>query len=90
MAKVIGKVMFPNGKYIKDGEEKTSWLKCGVLLESEKGMRLKMECMPIGVEVGGGWFSIFSPDDEYQSKGSPEKPAPAATQSVDPDDSIPF
>ena len=39
MAKVIGDIMFPGGKYIKDGEEKTRWLKCGVLLETEKGMR---------------------------------------------------
>ena len=64
MAKVIGDIMFPNGKYIKDGEEKTRWLKCGVLLETEKGMRLKLECIPVGINPGEGWFNIFEKRDD--------------------------
>ena len=31
-SKKLGDLMVPNGKYIKDGEEKTSWLKCGVIM----------------------------------------------------------
>ena len=52
MSKVLGDVMYPNGKYMKDDEEKTRWLKCGVLLEVERdgrtSMRLKMDAMPVG------------------------------------------
>ena len=83
MTRVIGDVMFPGGKYIKDGEEKTRWLKCGVLLETDNGMRLKIESMPVGVAPGEGWFSIFEPRDKPQAAA--EKPA---QQAAEPD--IPF
>ena len=78
MANVIGDIMFPNGKFIKEGEEKTRWMKCGVLMETEKGMRIKLDCMPVGIEPGAGWFSVFEKRDE------PPKQQPLATE-VKPD-----
>ena len=80
MAKVIGDLMAPNGKYIKDGEEKTRWLKCGILLQTDNGIRAKIECMPVGVPEDGLWLSCF------EKRTEPAKPKP---QSAEQDD-IPF
>ena len=85
MAKVIGDIMFPGGKYIKDGEEKTRWIKCGVLLETDKGMRLKLESMPVGIAPGEGWFSIFEKRDE-----APKAVRPVPTEGAAGDGDIPF
>ena len=92
MAKKLGDVMCPIGKYIRDGEEKTQWLKCGVLLETDNGMRLKLDAMP--VNPGEGWFSIFEPREQApQQQGfrdrKPAAPAAQVAPSND-DDDIPF
>jgi hypothetical protein len=87
MARVIGDIMAPNGKYVKDGEEKTRWLKCGILLETDNGLRMKLECIPIGVGADGLWMSVFEKDD--QPRPQQPKPAPAPTQgALEPD--VPF
>ena len=85
MAKLIGKICAPTGTYIKDGQEKTSWTKCGVLLETEKGFRVKMDVVPIG---GDGWFSVF--EEEDQSQGSAPKTPSRPSQGVGDQDDIPF
>ncbi len=85
MAKVIGKIMAATGKYIKEGEEKTSWSRCGVLMETDRGFRIKMDTVPLG---GDGWFMVF--EEEDQRHGSAPKPAPAPSQDVDPNADIPF
>ena len=69
MAEVIGEVMFPNGKYISGNEEKTRWLKCGVLLQTDNGMRLKLECLPINMNEG--WFNIFDPKPKDGQQSAP-------------------
>jgi hypothetical protein len=58
---VIGDIMFPTGKYqTREGEEKTRWLKCGVLMQNTEGnYRIKLEAMPLGVEPDGAWFAVF-------------------------------
>ena len=56
MAKVIGDLMAPGGKYLKDGEEKTRWLKCGIVLETDKGLRVKIESIPVEWD---GWLNVF-------------------------------
>lgn len=76
MTKVVGDVMYPNGKYIKEGEEKTRWLKCGALFETEDGrLRLKMEAMPTVMEEGP-WFAVFEPIDGGRSQRQQSKPKP--------------
>ena len=85
MAKLIGKICAPTGTYIKDGQEKTSWTKCGVLLETEKGFRVKMDVVPIG---GDGWFSVF--EEEGQSQGSGTQRPSRASQEADQEGEMPF
>lgn len=89
MARVIGDLVAPNGKYIKDGEEKTRWLKCGIVLETDNGMRIKLEAVPVGTGEGGIWFSVFEKDhDSTSAPKRAEKPAQAAP--AEPDDELPF
>jgi hypothetical protein len=67
------------------GEEKTRFHKCGVVFESDKGMSLKLESLPIGFD---GWLSLRAPRPKGDS-GHAAKPA--APKSGEPfDDPVPF
>ena len=47
-------------KYIKDGEEKTRWLKLGVAFEKDgKITSVKLEALPIPNKDGEIWLNIF-------------------------------
>ena len=85
MAKLIGKICAPTGTYIKDGEERTSWSKCGVLLKTDKGFRVKMDVVPIG---GDGWFSVFEEEGQSQGSGTQTPSRPSGEVGKDPD--LPF
>ena len=87
MARKIGDLCFPAGKYHKDGEEKTRWMNVGVLLETDKGMRIKLDAIPVVTDPNGLWLSVFEPREQTRSQGGfREKPAPAATQATDQGD----
>jgi hypothetical protein len=100
MSKVIGKITCPNGKYFKEGEEKTRWLNCGILLHNgdqdehgqptPEGYRIKLDCLPAGIAPGEAWFSVYPQD---QPRGSAPKPAQNRSESVpaqEKQDEIPF
>lgn len=90
MAKVIGDICAPTGKYIKEGEEKTSWTKCGILMETDKGFRIKLDTVPVGGEQQGIWFSVFEKKEQGQSQGSAQQTPSRASQDVGDQDDIPF
>lgn len=70
------------GTYESNGETKTRWHKCGVVLESSKGLSLKLESLPI---VFDGWLNLWEPKAKDGEKG------PAKRGSVhDMEDDIPF
>jgi hypothetical protein len=81
MATVIGDIKCPNGTYIKDGEEKTSWLRCGVLLNTDKGYRIKLDCLPMN--PGDGWFSVFPREDRNDGYTSTSKSSEQSGQTDD-------
>ena len=87
MAKVLGKIMAATGRYIKEGEEKTSWTKCGVLMETDKGFRIKMDAYPV---VSDGWFAVFEEDNQHQSQGSAKQTPSRPSQEVGDQDDMPF
>jgi len=76
MATKIGDIMFPTGTYIKDGEEKTQWSKCGVVLNTDRGMTIKLDLMPVGIEKNGGWFKVFEDTNEPKATPAPAKASP--------------
>ena len=67
-------VVTSTGTYMKDGEEKKRWLKCGVIFKSEKGnYSMKLEAIPTKRnEHGEMWFALFVPkprEDKPQQQG---------------------
>jgi hypothetical protein len=91
MAQVVGKLMAPGGKYIKNGEEKTSWIRCGVLLQTDNGFRVKIESIPLGIEPGGLWLSVFEDQEKPQGQGQGSAPTTRSQPSQEPlDDEMPF
>ena len=81
MANKLGDIMFPNGTYLKEGVEKTRWLKCGVVLQTDKGMRIKLDALPVNLQEG--WFSIFEDNEQKQSQTVSNKPAPSVVNEPD-------
>jgi hypothetical protein len=78
MAVVKYDVVAKNGTYKdRNGDEKTRWLKMGVCFESEKGLSIKIDSMPIAFD---GWMSLMTP--------KPKEGAPSTANSID--DDIPF
>lgn len=68
MSKVVYEVMAKTGKYTdKNGQEKNRWAKCGVILQGDKGLSLKLETIPVGSD---GWFSLFEPKPQQSSGNS--------------------
>lgn len=51
----------------QSGEEKSRWIKCGIVLETKNGLAMKLESVPV---VSDGWFSFFEPKprEEFQSQ----------------------
>ena len=92
MAHKIGDICFPAGKYIKDGEEKTRWMKVGIALQTDKGIRLKLDAIPAVYSENGLWLSVFEERDEKGSgQGFREKPAQTPAQRpLSADDDVPF
>lgn len=63
-----GDLCAANGTYQKDGEEKTSWLKCGAVFEKDGKLSVRLEAMPMHRnENGEVWFSVFEPRRKAQS-----------------------
>jgi len=62
-------LMVPNGTYQKDGQQKTSWLKIGRIMEKNNGgFVMKLDSIPVsqvdqdGNEVAfNGWVNMFEP-----------------------------
>ena len=67
-AKLKYEVIAVTGKYKdKEGNEKSKWLKCGVVLQTDKGFSLKLEAIPIGSD---GWFSLREPQKKESSQSA--------------------
>ena len=49
------------------GTEKTKWHKCGVLFESDKGMSIKLDSLPVNFD---GWITLFPPRENREGRPS--------------------
>ena len=67
MAKVTHEICYSNGHYTdRDGKEKTRWVKCGIIVQNDKGaLSINLSAIPVGVRPGakdgdtGVWLSAF-------------------------------
>lgn len=74
-------VIAKTGTYTtKSGEEKNRWMKVGVVMETAKGLSLKMESMPFGSD---GWFILSEPKPK-------DAPVQQSQSLADMDSDIPF
>ena len=67
----------------QNGEEKPNWIKIGAVFETEKGMSMKMESVPISWD---GWISFFEP----KSKDDKKPQSNTQNSNTIPDEDIPF
>lgn len=51
----------------RNGEEKKRWIKCGIVMETEKGLSIKMESIPVGWD---GWAILSEPREKPQNDDS--------------------
>ena len=71
MAKVKWEVVAVTGKYkTSDGQEKSRFAKIGVVMETDKGLRLKMEMVPLGWD---GWAMLSEPKPKQQAASAQTK-----------------
>ena len=89
-------LMVPSGKYTKDGEQKTRWLKVGAVFGTDRGPSIKLDCVPTSVVdrdgntvAWDGWLKCFEPRPRGQSPSQPAQNS-APPETGDFDDDIPF
>jgi len=90
MSKVYDVVAVTGTYTNKQGEEKPVWKNCGAVIETPKGLSLKIEVLPIGSD---GWFKLFEPKQAYENAAetkSRQSPDPACKGEEDFSDDIPF
>ena len=83
MSKIVYEVVAITGKYTnRDGVEKNRYVKCGVVLQGDKGLSMKLESLPVSSD---GWFQLYEPKPKTEASGP-------QTESAAPDfgDKIPF
>lgn len=91
-------VVAVTGSYTdRNGVEKRRYMNCGAVFETEKGLSLKLEAIPVGFD---GWFQLYEPRTEQQApavqRHAFRQPATAGRQAAaaaaqeDFEDDIPF
>lgn len=78
---VIKDIVAKAGVYVnKEGQEKTRYVKAGVLMETAKGQMVKLEALPVGFD---GWLYF----NELQKKEAGQSPLKGG---ADIDSDVPF
>ena len=88
MAKKVYDAVATVGKYTdRNGQEKKRYVNIGAVFESEHGLSMKLETIPVGPEWSG-WISFFVPKDKQQEPSQHSIDKGNAFQ--DQDDGDPF
>ena len=66
---IVYEVTVKAGTYQKDGQEKVRYQRIGDVIETKKGLMLKLHSMPI-VENWTGWCYLFQPRDDATKQQS--------------------
>ena len=57
------------GQKRRNEPEKSDWIKLGIAFEDSKGMRIKLNALPIPNQEAEIWLSLFPMDDKGKSGG---------------------
>ena len=57
------------GQKRRNDPEKSDWIKLGIAFEDSKGMRIKLNALPIPNQEAEIWLSLFPMDDKGKSGG---------------------
>lgn len=57
------------GQKRRNDPEKSDWVKMGIAFEDSKGMRIKLNALPIPNQEAEIWLSLFPMDDKGKSGG---------------------
>ena len=82
--KKIGSLMAANGKYQKDGQEKTSWFRCGTLFENNGKYVVKLDGVPVGTQFEG-WLQVFPDKPPHEAAGDTHRQQARSTAGLSPD-----
>ena len=72
------------------GEDKTRWVKCGVVMDTRQGgLAAKIESLPVDWD---GWFNFAEPKpkENFRARGDDEMPKPKKDGIDDLAEDIPF
>ncbi len=91
MARKVYDVVAVIGTYTnRNGEEKKRYLTVGAVFESDRGLSMKLEAIPVGGEFNG-WLSFFEPKErDEQPKGGQGRTTKPKQEVSFHDDDIPF
>jgi hypothetical protein len=69
---VIYEVTVKAGTYQKDGQEKVRYQRIGSVIETKKGLMLKLDSIPLVENGWQGWSYLFEPrtDDQKAQKAN--------------------
>ncbi len=76
------------GQKRRNEPEKSDWVKLGIAFEDSKGMRIKLNALPIPNQEAEIWLSLFPMDDKGKSGGQSSQQNSSAGKDLD--DEIPF
>lgn len=82
MGKKVYEAIAVTGEYQSHGETKKRYHRCGVVFETERGLSLKLESIPVGAEWNG-WMFFAEPRQsadqagDYGAQSSAEQNRPA-------------
>ena len=75
------------GQKRRSDPEKSDWVKLGIAFEDSKGMRIKLNALPIPNQEAEIWLSLFPMDDKGKVDNQPSQ---QNNSSGDLNDEIPF
>ena len=76
------------GQKRRNDPEKTDWVKLGIAFEDSKGMRIKLNVLPIPNQEAEIWISLFPMDDKGKIDNQSSQQNSSAGK--DFEDEIPF
>lgn len=75
------------GQKRRNDPDKSDWVKLGIAFEDSKGMRIKLNALPIPNQEAEIWLSLFPMDDKGKLGG---QSSPQNNSSDNFNDEIPF